>query len=249
MRSISHRQFGGGRNFVGDRHFCHLERPSVHVGRPFEIEDRPDAGHPNCDINHTSSPGPTECVRYDHGQVDAKVALQSRADSMGRAVGIAGEEHNPITAHVGPIDACIGANESMPVHCDHQVSPRRTIDMRSQTQQHFDNLIGCGRRQAPSALETTLWVTTRMSPSRGCRVQPLPPGACQIVARFDFGSPRTGNISTTHQLVAFATVVDDDLGQTGRRPGRASACPCNECAASLLRSHRRPRTIDDDVGE
>ena len=65
----------------------------------------------------------SEGVGYDHGQIHAKAAVQSGADSMGRAVGIAGEEHHPIAGHVGTIDACIGANKSVPGDCDHHFPP------------------------------------------------------------------------------------------------------------------------------
>ena len=92
----------------------------------------------------------------------------SGADPVGRAVGIAGEENDPVAGHIGTIDAGIGADESVAGDGDDHV-PSPPNDRRlPQTPPRF----GSPRRSrpgpcAPSALETTLWVTTRMSPSRG----------------------------------------------------------------------------------
>ena len=101
-------------------------------------------------------------------------AAEPVADAAGRAVAVLGQERGPALVDVGQVDAGVGADEPVLGLADDEVAPpaedahRLGLDDRP-----------CGpagrrgrsRTIAPSALDTTFWVTTTTSPSLEVRLR------------------------------------------------------------------------------
>ncbi len=65
------RELGGGRELVRERDHRRMELVAGRVALAFEVDERPDPGKPDRDVDRALAPGPAEGVAHDHAEFDA----------------------------------------------------------------------------------------------------------------------------------------------------------------------------------
>ena len=123
---LPHQQRCGSRDLVGHAHFRRLQAIPEQIRGPAQIVEAGDPrqadGHPD----RTETPGPSVGVDDHDTHLDLRLAADSFAQSLRRAVRVLRQEQDPalgvsaLTAYVGMVDPGIGTHKAQPVFDDNQ---------------------------------------------------------------------------------------------------------------------------------
>ena len=106
---LAHDELGGAGDFVGDRDDRRFQLHAERVLLAPVIAHGFDACDPERDVRLPDTPRAAEGVRDDH----ADVPSQSRAQPLGRAVGVERQQREAAGLNVRRVDACVRAHEAV----------------------------------------------------------------------------------------------------------------------------------------
>ena len=111
---LVHHRFGGGGEFVNDRHFRDLQVIAFGVDLSDVGADWVHAADADGDVGQSVAPGATEGVGDDYGDIDLASGDEAAADFKGGGGGIDGQERDGFAAaDVGLVDAGVGADPAV----------------------------------------------------------------------------------------------------------------------------------------
>jgi hypothetical protein len=112
LRAFSGSEASGRRDNIGQGNLGNFQRPAIAIQFTPAILQRRQSGGADGHRHHAHPPRPTETVRDDHGQAQARVQLRSRS------IGIDWKEQGAISLprpDIGTIDSSIGHDMTQPV--------------------------------------------------------------------------------------------------------------------------------------
>ena len=162
---LAHHKIGCGCDLVDDGDLGHVHRAIVRVGASAQIEDGREARDADRNVDEASSPRPTERVGDHDGDRRPGRSFELHPEAMSGPIGVDRQEDGVPVGNIGPIDAGIGTDESVFGLGDDEISAAAQDRSCLTFGQLPVRVVVRSGSIRPSALETTLWVTTTTSRS------------------------------------------------------------------------------------
>ena len=179
-------QSGGAGQFVGDGFKAGVQSVAVRIAAAAIVAQRFHSGDANAEVDQAFAPGTAEGVGDENGNGEFGALLEFAMKFAGGAVGIGGQKQGvPAAIDVGDIYAAVGADETVTrLGDEHAVlapdygaalAQGKLDDASIQFvflrpgDRMAEGLIVARSTMRPSALETILCLTTRMSPGLNAR--------------------------------------------------------------------------------
>ena len=119
---LAHDEFGRRANSSPTHNSVATSSRPLASRRATEVDHRRHPGAADGDIGHPAPPGAPKGVGDDHADVDAAELFEAGPDTTSRSVRVFGQEGCVPSAHVGQIDARIGADEAVLGLADDEVA-------------------------------------------------------------------------------------------------------------------------------
>src|SRR5262245_19463259 len=109
--TLSHDEFRGGGNFVGNGRDRGLELVPVAIRQSSLVLDRCQSGHSHCHVDGTDSPRTAETIADNSGRFLPGPLLNLVSDRSGRASRVSGQQGDSSYSDVGLVHPSIGTDK------------------------------------------------------------------------------------------------------------------------------------------